>query len=206
MGLDAVAVGRPVKVCFYYSTWPAAPHTPTLPCIPPLHDCIVCVCVCKTQSQGACMHERPPLLLISSCLWTHQKQSLPPPRDMPPAAVQCLWAACHYSWPYSNEGGVAMKGLVAGQKLGWREHSHSTFKGFPPSAVCRSFNSLYLTSRGTTKSVFTHRIIHAFSPVGRDHLNAVNLWRFCSLCFIHPRTTGMCENKMNTHLSVKLNE
>lgn len=90
------------------------------------------LCVCKTQSRGACMHERPPLLLISSCLWTHQKQSLPHPQDMPPAAVQCLRPACHYSWPYGNGGGVALKGLVARQKLGWHESSCSNVRGVSP--------------------------------------------------------------------------
>ncbi len=157
-------MGRPVKVCFYYSTWPAAPHSQA--CHAYRH-CMSALYVCKAQSLGACMHERPLLLLISSCSWTHQKQSLlpPPPRDMPPAAVQCLRPACHYSWPYGNGGGVAMKGLVAGQKLVWREPSCSNVRGIFPFCLSE------LTSPGTTKSVFTHCIIHKLSPVARDHLD-----------------------------------
>ncbi len=134
MGLSLLAVGRPVKVCFYYSTWPAAPHSQA--CHAYRH-CMSALYVCKAQSLGACMHERPLLLLISSCSWTHQKQSLPPPppppRDMPPAAVQCLRPACHYSWPYGNGGGVAMKGLVAGRTSCGVSPRVQTCEGFSPS-------------------------------------------------------------------------
>lgn len=157
--------------------------------------------VCKAQSQGACMHERPLLLLISSCFWTHQKQSLPPPpppRDMPPAAVQCLCLsgpACHYSWPYDNGGGVAMKGLVAGQKLVWREPSCSNVRGIFP--FCSSFN---WPQAGRQSLCSLTALFTRFHQSLEITLMSVKLWRRCFLSSIHPRTS--IHNKNNTHLTV----